>query len=58
MKNIPKRKIIRINIVPCNDPKWYTIIALCEDGTLWQKEISQVGNFKWKEIETDTISNL
>lgn len=49
------RKIIQIAISPESNQGPESIIALCDDGSLWMSETTST--FHWREINTDPFQN-
>lgn len=53
-----KRKIVQINILPESDNLNGSIIALCNDGTLWFRRVVEGYWDKFDDIPQDNIQTI
>jgi len=50
MSHYQKRKVIQVVITPESTEYYSRLIALCDDGTIWMKPLSQSTESEWEWI--------
>jgi hypothetical protein len=54
MKLQQVRRIIQVTVAQETDIHYPTVVALCDDGTIWATEIWRE---KWVQVETQSITH-